>query len=130
MAKEKATPTRTLYKSECGQYFCRVSPRGWGNFEAWTLDGSLHWRDDNRHFTWADEGRYRHPMAYAVGAFSAETTGQKSGSFTLTLLHCDVAKEIQPYQGNTIIESLDVVFRRKVPPQHQPKWLREGRNER
>jgi hypothetical protein len=122
--KSTGSKQSVFYKSECGRYICRVSARGSGNFEAWTLDGSLHWRDDNRYFTWADQGKYRHPMAYAVGGYSAEMTGQKRGSFTLNLLHCDVTKEIEPFKGNTIIGSLDIVFRRKVPLQNVPKWLR------
>lgn len=114
----------TFWRSECGGYLCR--PFGGGNFEAWTADGSLHWRNDNRINTWADQKRFRHPMAYCVGGYSAEKTGQKTGSFTLNLLHCDVTKLVEPFRGNTIIDSMDVVFRRKIPPQNLPKWIRGG----
>lgn len=113
---------RTVFLSECGGYLCRVSDRGRGNYEAWTRDGSIHWRDDNRYRTFKDSVRI-HPMAYAVGGFSAEKTGQKKNSFTLTLLHCDVKQIIEPFTGNTIIESIDVVFRRKIPAQNVPFWL-------
>lgn len=34
----------TVYRSECGKYLCRVSSRGWGHFDAWLADGSIHWR--------------------------------------------------------------------------------------
>lgn len=114
---------RGVYKSECGQYICRMLRWG-GHFEAWTLNGEIHWRHDNRIRTWKDQGKFKYPMAYAIGGYSAEKTGQKSGSFTLNLLHCDTAKEVEPFRGNTIIESLDVVFRRKVPIQNIPRWLR------
>ena len=114
-----------VYKSECGEYLCRsVNGGGWP-YEAWTIDGCLHWRNDNRINTREDVERYNRPMAYCVGGFSAEKNDQKSGSFTLQLLHCDTAKVIEPLKGNTIIEKIDVVFRRKVPPQNVPRWLRE-----
>lgn len=111
-----------IFKSECGQYLCRSL--GGGTFEAWTLDGSVHWRNDNRLRTSKDAAKYRHPMIYAVGGYSAEKTGQKHGSFTLNLLHCDTTKEIVPFMGNTVIESMEIVFRRKVPAQHVPRWLK------
>jgi hypothetical protein len=64
-------------------------------------------------------------MERCVGGFSAQKTGQKKGSFTLNLLHCDTTKIIEAFKGNTIIESFDIVFRRKVPPQNVPHWLKE-----
>jgi hypothetical protein len=117
---------RPVYKSDCGRYLCRPVNRhgGGGTYEAWTIDGCIHWRDDNRIRTWADEKRM-YPMVYSVGGYSATLTGQKPGSFTLNLLHCDVSKVVIPGLGNTIIESLDIVFRRKVPPQNVPHWLKD-----
>ena len=116
-----------IYKSECGQYLCRsVSTSTGGNYEAWSIDGCIHWRHDNRIRTWADEKKFNRPMAYCVGGYSCEKTGQKKGSFTLSLLHCDTTKVLKPFSGNTIIESIEVVFRRKVPVQNVPKWLSEG----
>lgn len=112
-----------LYKSECGGYLCRA-PRRWGSFEAWTIDGSIHWRDDDRIKCFADEKTAPHPLEYCTGGFSARTTGQKKGSFTVTLLHCDTSKIIVPWTGNTVIESRDVVFRRRVPHQNWPRFLR------
>ncbi len=117
---------QTVYKSECSRYLCQVVVGHWGNFQAWSIDGSLHWRHDNRIRTSADQQKYRHPMAYAVGGYSAEKEGQKKGSFTLNLLHCDTQKEIVPFRGNTIIESLDIVFRRRLPRQNVPHWIRAG----
>jgi len=114
---------KQLFLSECGKYLCRLT-QGGGCFEAWTIDGCIHWEDDRRIRTWADQAKFRRPMVYAVGGYSAEMTGQKRGSFTLNLLHCDVTKEIIAGTGNTIIESLDVVFRRKIPPQNTPRWLK------
>jgi hypothetical protein len=113
-----------FFKSECGRFLCRYLGTG-GNYEAWTADGCIHWRHDNRIQTWADQEKYKYPMVYSVGGYSAEKVGQKKGSFTLTLLHCDTTKAIEPFKGNTIIESVDIVFRRKVPAQHVPKWLRD-----
>lgn len=113
-----------FYKSECGQYLCRVV-ESWGHFEVWSVDGCIHWRHDNRYQRWADEKKYNRPMVYAVGGFNAEKNGQKKGSFTLTLLHCDTTKVIEPFKGNTILESLDVVFRRKIPIQNVPKWIHQ-----
>jgi hypothetical protein len=112
-----------IYRSECGGFLCRVGSAA-GHFEAWTVDGSIHWRDDNRIQTWKDAAIIRHPMERCVGAYSAETAGQKKGSFTLSLLRCDTTKIVESFQGNTVIEDLDIVFRRKIPKQNWPKWLR------
>ena len=109
-----------MYLSECGRYVCR---RTEGLYEAWTVDGSIHWHNDDRIKTWDDAKRRHHPLPYAVGGYSATTIGQKPGSFTLTLLHCDSRKYIKAYAGNTIINSLDVVFRRKIPSNHVAKWM-------
>jgi len=115
-----------VYKSECGRYLCRA-PRMWGSFEVWTVDGATHWRDDNRIKSWSDHELEWHPFEYCTGGYSARTTGQKKGSFTVTLLHCDPTKVLQPWTGNTVIEKSDVVFRRKVPHQNWPKFLRRPR---
>lgn len=112
---------RHWYLSECGRYVCRVTT-SWGSFEAWTVDGLVHWQDDDRVRTWEDARKPMHPLPYGVGGYSATITGQKKGSFTLTLLRCDVNKIIEPFKGNTIIESLDVVFRRKL--RWPPKFAR------
>lgn len=122
MPTPKITSMSHFFISECGGYLCR-SLSG-GHFEAWTIDGCIHWRNDNRLRTSKDLHPYRHPMAYSVGGYSAEQTGQKPGSFTLNLMHCDTTQEIIPFRGNTIIESLAVVFRKKVPMQHVPRWLK------
>ena len=119
--KTRPLPRKEMYLSECGGYVCRATP---GSYEAWTIDGSLHWRDDDRIKTWADAKRRRHPLPYGVGGFSCELPGQKHGSFTLKLLHCDTRKYIKPYAGNTIIEALDVVFRRQIQSNHTTSWLR------
>jgi hypothetical protein len=115
-----------MYLSECGRYVCRPVNRhgGGGTYEAWTADGSIHWRDDNRVLTWADADKPRHPMAYAVGGYSATKTGQKKGSFTLDLLHCDTAMFVKAYTGNTVIESLHIVFRRKIQSNHEAAWMK------
>jgi hypothetical protein len=124
MMKKRVLETfRAVFKSECGRYLCRSTREG-GQFEAWLSDGSIHWQDDDRIEAWVDEKKFRHPLEYNVGGYSAEKTGQKKGSFTLTLLHCDTTMEIVPFKGNTIIESVDVVFLRKVPPQNTPGWMR------
>ena len=114
-----------FFKSECGNYLCRSL--GGGTFEAWTADGSIHWRNDNRARTWADAAKPCHPLERCTGGYSAETIGQKKGSFTLQLLHCDTSKIIEAYKGNTIIEQVSVIFRRKIPPQNVPHWLRGER---
>jgi hypothetical protein len=116
---------RNLFRSECGGFFCRASAtRGWGSFEVWSADGKTHWRCDDRIKCWADNELAWHPFEFCTGGFSAEKMGQKAGSFTVTLLHCDTGKVIIPWTGNTVIESRDVVFRRRVPPQNWPKFLR------
>lgn len=114
-----------FYKSEDGNYICRFLEWA-GSYEAWTKDGCIHWRKDNRINTRADAAKYRYPMVYAVGGYSCEKLGQKKGSFTLTLLHCDTTKVIEPFKGNTVIESIAVVFRRRLPPQNVPRWLRSS----
>ena len=103
-------------------YLCRAIG-GWGSFEAWTIDGSIHWRHDNRIRTFKDQEKYRKPMVYCTVAFSAEKTGQKTGSFTVTLAHCDPTKDVEAFRGNTIIEQIDIVFRRRVPPHCVPKFI-------
>ncbi len=112
-----------IYKSECGGYLCRA-PRCWGSFEAWTIDGLIHWRQDDRIKTWDDNNLDWHPFEYCTGGFSAQMTGQKKGSFTVTLLHCDTSIVIVPWTGNTVVEKQDIVFRRRVPHQNWPKFLR------
>jgi hypothetical protein len=112
-----------IYLSDCGNYLCRAL--GGGTFEAWTKDGSRHWRNDRRIRTWKESAEPRHPMDFAVGGFSAAMNGQKKGSFTLNLLHCDITKIVIPLQGNTIIESLNIVFRRRVPAQNVPHWIKD-----
>lgn len=111
-----------LYKSECGEYYCRFLDNGLSHAEAWTCDGGAHWLNDDRIKTWDDAKVPRYPLEYAVGGYSAQMTGQKKGSFTLHLLRCDTSKIIEPYTGNTIIETRDVVFRRRVPSIHMPRW--------
>jgi hypothetical protein len=115
--------TYSYYKSECDEYLCRYL--GFGHYEAWTIDGEIHWVHDDRVKTWEDEKKRMHPLPFCVGGYSAEKTGQKKGSFTVTLLRCDVKKYIKPWTGNTVIESLDIVFRRKVQSTHTPRWLKE-----
>jgi len=114
---------KQFYLSECGQYVARCAGT-WGAFEVWTADGAIHWRHDNRIKTWADAKEDRRPMVYATGGFSAHKTGQKKGSFTVYLLHCDPTKIVVPWTGNTVIERLNVVFRRKIPSGHSAKWER------
>lgn len=114
---------RVLYKSECGGYLCRAT-RCWGSFEAWTIDGSVHWRDDDRFKSWEDHELEWHMFEYCTGNFSAQKTGQKNGSFTVDLLRCDTGKILIPWTGNTVIERQEIVFRRKVAPQNYPKFLR------
>jgi hypothetical protein len=113
-----------MYLSECGGYVCRVIEGCSCDYEAWTVDGAIHWQHDNRVKTWKDAKKRRHPLPYSVGGWAAMRTGQKKGSFTLHLLHCDARKYIKPFAGNTVIESRDIVFRRKVPSHHVASWLR------
>lgn len=115
-----------VFKSECGGYLCRA-PKTWGSFEAWTIDGSIHWSQDDRIKTWDDNKLDWHPLEYCSGGFSAQMTGQKKGSFTVTLLRCDTSKVIKPWTGNTVIEKMDVVFRRRVPRQNWPWFLRPAK---
>jgi hypothetical protein len=115
---------KAVYKSECGGYLCR-STRDGGRYEAWTRDGAIHWKDDDRIKTWEDEKKASHPLEYCVVGFSAQMTGQKKGSFTLSLAHCDITAIIKPWTGNTIIESRKIVFRRRVPAQCIPHFIRQ-----
>jgi hypothetical protein len=102
----------SLFRSDCGKFLCRLSGGGCG--EAWTVDGKTHWINDTSNPV--------RPAPYCVGAYSCEKLGQKKGSFTLNLLRCNTRKKIIPLTGNTIIESQDVVFRRRVPGIHMPRW--------
>ena len=112
-----------MYLSECGNYICRAV-KGVANYEAWTIDGAFHWVHDGRVRTWEDAAKRRHPLPYCIGGWSCEKIGQKPGSFTLDLLHCDTSEYIKPFSGNVIIESVQVVFRRKIQANHQAAWLR------
>lgn len=116
---------RPVYRSECDQYLARYLAHG-GAFEAFAADGSIHWRHDNRIMRLVDRTRFTRPMVYTVSGYTGEQTGQKSGSFTLTLAHCDPSKDVIPWTGNTIIESMKVIFRRRIPRQNIPRWLAEG----
>ena len=111
-----------MYISECRGYVCRRV--GSGEYEAWTADGSIHWRYDTRIQTWADARKPRHPMVYAVGGWCCEQTGQKPGSFTLDLCHCDVTGFVTAFTGNTLLDKRRVVFRRKIQPNHIAACLR------
>lgn len=117
------TTQHAIYKSECGAYLCRFVRWG-GHYEAWTSDGAIHWQDDSRIQTKEDRARYPYPLAYCVGSYSAARYDQPKGSFTLQLLHCDTTQRIEPFTGNTVREARAIVFRRKVPRQHWPRWLR------
>ena len=121
-SQKKTGRARGWFLSECGTYVCRAIPGLGCDFEAWTIDGLIHWENDDRIQTWEDARKPRHPLPYAVGGYSAEKIGQKPRSFTLSLLHCDTAKIIDPYRGNTILEKVDVVFRRRL--RWIPKALR------
>lgn len=112
-----------MYKSECGEYVCRYLCDV-ARFDAWTFDGHIHWLDDDRIKTFADEKLDWPALKYAIGGYSAQMTGQKKGSFTLDLLICDPNKIIIPWKGNTVIETRNIVFRRKIPPQHAGALLR------
>lgn len=88
------------------------------------MDGAIHWRRDDRFKSWDDHKLDWHPFEYCTGGFSAEKPGQKKGSFTVTLLRCDTQKIITPWTGNTVIEKQEIIFRRRVPRQNYPQFLR------
>ena len=120
----------TLYRvhlSECGKYYAVRFRKESTPSEAWSRDGKIHWVDGPRSTSWTD----RHfAVPYMVGGWSSEMPGQKAGSFTLRLLCCDARKIIEPFTGNTIIDQFDCVFRRKVPAQNVPKFLRGAYEQR
>jgi hypothetical protein len=64
-------------------------------------------------------------MVYQLGGYSCTKLGQKKGSFTLNLLHCDPSVKIISFAGNTIIDKRDVVFRRKIQSNHVKSVLRK-----
>lgn len=99
----------SFFRSECGGFLSRRV--GSGAFEAWTVDGKTHWQWERR------ESDY--PLEWSVGSYSG---GQKNGSFTLGLYRCNTRKKIKPFTGNTVIEERSVVFRRKLPAIHMPRW--------
>jgi hypothetical protein len=112
-----------IYRSECGGYLCRSID---GFYEAWTADGATHWKNDNRVQTREDAEKFNRPLKYSVGSYSCERAGQKKGSFTLGLLHCNTRKKIKPFTGNTIIEQREVVFRRRLPFRQTPHWFKSA----
>jgi hypothetical protein len=112
-----------IYRSECDAYVCHWLGQG-GAYEAWTIDGDIHWHHDDRIQKRGDCERYPYPLDSMVVAYSAERYDQKQGSFTLRLAHCDPSKVIVPWTGNTILEQREVVFRRRVPWQQTPRWLK------
>lgn len=112
-----------IYRSECDAYLCHLV--GWGgDYEAWTIDGGMHWHNDDRLQKQGDRERYPCPLEYMVIGYSAAKYDQKKGSFTLRLAHCDPTQPIVPWTGNTILEQREVVFRRRVPWQQTPRWLK------
>lgn len=112
-----------LYRSECGRYLCltRWSKERCAWQEAWSKDGKIHWTDGPKVHEWGAR-LFAHP--FQVGGYSAEKAGQKKGSFTLTLLCCDARKIVEPWTGNTIVDGFDCVFRRKIPLQNYPAFIR------
>lgn len=84
--------TDEVFLSDCGEYLCRRID-GAGRYEAWTRDGAIHWRWDNRIRTWADARKPRRPMAFCVGRYSSQMSGQKRGTFTLSLTAIEAAKQ-------------------------------------
>jgi hypothetical protein len=85
----------------------------------WTSNGCIHWREDSR------RPLCEYPIVYCVGGYSCQKNGQKKGSFTINLLHCDTSIKILTLKGNTIIDQKDVVFRRKVQSNHVNAALRK-----
>ena len=106
-----------LFISDCGGYYAR--DLGGCNFEVWTSNGCIHYRDENR------RPMCEYPMVYQLGGYSCTKLGQKKGSFTLNLLHCNTSIKIITFSGNTIIDKKDVVFRRKVQSNHVKAVLRK-----
>ncbi len=106
-----------LFISDCGGYYAR--DLGNAYFEAWTENGTIHWRENNR------RPICEYPMVYSIGGYSCQKLGQKKGSFTLSLLHCDPSVKIITFMGNTIIDEKDVVFRRKVQSNHVKAVLKK-----
>lgn len=110
----------SLFRSECGLYYARHLEGG--RYEAWGRDGEPHWRRDDRGYSWDDVKQGVRPLEWQVGSYSAAMHGQKPGTFTLGLLRCDTTKIVEPYTGNTVVESRKVEFRRRVPGIHMPRW--------
>jgi hypothetical protein len=106
-----------LFISDCGGYYCRAL--GNAHFEVWTSNGTIHWREDSR------RPLCEYPIVYCVGGYSCQKKGQKEGSFTLNLLHCDTQIKILVFKGNTIIDQKDVVFRRRIQSNHVNSVLRK-----
>lgn len=109
-----------VLRSDCDQYLCRM--RGWGaRYEVWSRDGMTHWVNDDRYDRRADT---TYPLPFMVGNYSAECYDQPWGTINLQLLQCDSAVKIVPWTGNTVLEARQVSFRRKLPRQQWPAWLK------
>lgn len=116
-----------LFVSECGKYLCRKNfstkdNAGFlENYEVWTRDKKTHWVGDDRINQEEDWYVGLKALPYVVTSWSCQMTGQKKGSFTLGLTHYDPETLLVKY-ATPEIESRKVVFRKRVPGIHMPRW--------
>jgi hypothetical protein len=112
-----------MFLSDCGEYIL-ITKSGHGSSysDVYLRDGSRHWVHDERVKTWKDAKVPRKALPFCIGGYSCTKNGEKKGTFTVTLLDCNTEKEIVPWTGNTVIQSLDVKFRRKIPSNHYAAW--------
>jgi hypothetical protein len=109
-----------VYRSDCDGYLCRWLGTS-GAYEAWTADGSIHWRHDDLA---RDDPAAAFPPRWMVIRYQAALYDQPRGTFTLTLAHCDVRVRVIPWTGNAVLASRPVTFRRRVPWRQTPRWLK------
>lgn len=113
-----------MYWSECGEYVL-VAEGGVHDGTVYLKDGSRMWIHDRRVKTWDDAKIPRKALPFCIGGYSCQKTGEKKGTFTINLLECDTEKFIEAWTGNTVIRSLNVKFRRKIPSNHHSAWRRK-----
>ena len=102
--------------SDCGEYVCVRTGR---NFDVIAADGSRIWLTNRVVYNGFDDPRLLHTdIKFQVGEISNNSRTTKRGryipDYTITLVELDPDVEIEPYTGNTVLESKTLRFRHVI----------------
>jgi len=102
--------------SDCGEYVCVRTGR---NFDVIAADGSRIWLTNRVMYDGFDDPRLLYPqLEFLVGAVSNNSRTTRNGryipDYTIVIHRLDLAVKIEPYTGNTVLESKTLRFRRVI----------------